>query len=167
MKTWKRAILSAAAAAVAVVALLLFTSALVLAAGAGAVSFMQTFHNAPASLPFPTPCTGVPGSFEVTQNGVLPVTVLTAGPSAGTSWATGTMTDDFVFILMDLTQPSYTGHATARFGDNNTRQNGTAPATVTILGVGSDGSMLDLHDVMHLSVSATGVTVSFDQPLCG
>jgi hypothetical protein len=105
MKTWKRAILSAAAAAVAVVALLLFTSALVLTAGAGAVSFMQTFHNAPASLPFPTPCTGVPGSFEVTQNGVLPVTVLTAGPSAGTSWATGTMTDDFVFILMDLTQP--------------------------------------------------------------
>jgi len=168
MRQWKRAILSAAAAAVAAVALLLVTNVTASAAGAGAVSFTQTFHNATDSFPSDNPCTGVPGALTLTYNGVFHATELTSGQGAGTFWVTGTMTGDFVFTPDDVaTQPSYSGHFASWFGDNNNLHNGTETATLSVRGVGSDGSTLRFHEVAHLSASASGVTVSFDKPRCG
>jgi hypothetical protein len=154
------------AAALAVVALLVFTVTAA-AAGAGAVSFTQTFHNATDSFPAANPCSGAPGTVSVTYNGVFHVTTLTSGQGAGTFWATGTMTGEFVLTPDDATQPTYTGHFTTWFGDNNNLRNGTETAILSLHGVGSDGSTLRFHDVAHLSVSASGVRVSFDKPSCG
>ena len=62
------------------------------AAGAGALTFTQPFHDAVQSMPATNPCTGAPGTVTITENGVFHVTVLTSGPGAGTAWATGTFT---------------------------------------------------------------------------
>ena len=167
MRIWKRATLSAVAASVAVMAVLVFTIATASAAGAGAVTFTQTFHNATDSFPTPNPCTGVAGTVSLTYNGVFHVTTLTSGQGAGTAWATGTQTGDFVFTPDDVSQPSYTGHFTTWFGDNNNVHNGVEHSTFSLHGTGSDGSTLEFHDVAHLSVSATGITLAFDKPTCG
>jgi hypothetical protein len=167
MRIWKRATLSAVAASVAVMAVLVFTIATASGAGAGAETFTQTFHNATDSFPSPNPCTGVSGMVSITYNGVFHVTALTSGQGAGTSWATGTQTGDFVFTPDDVSQPSFTGHFTTWFGDNNNLHNGVEHSTFSLHGTGSDGSTLQFHDIAHLSVSATGVTLSFDKPTCG
>lgn len=168
MSRWKRATLSAATVSVAVVAVLLFSLAPASAAGAGAVSYTQTFHNTTDSFAAPNPCTGALGTVTETYNGVFHVTSLTSGQGAGTFWATGTMTGDFVFTPDDsVTQPSYTGHFASWFGDNNNLRNGAETSTFAIHGTGSDGSTLQFHEVGHMSVSATGITVFFDKPICG
>ena len=135
--------------------------------GAGAVSFTQTFHNATDSFPSPNPCTGASGTVSVIYNGVFHVTTLTSGIGAGTFWATGTQTGTFTFTPNDPTQPSFTGRFTAWFGDNNNLKNGSETSTMSIRGTGSDGSTLTFHEVMHASVSASGVVNTFDKPRCG
>lgn len=170
MRAWKRTSLFAAVASVAVVAMLLFTFASAskaAAAGAGAVSYTQTYQDATDSFSTPNPCTGVSGTVTETYNGAFHVTELTSGQGAGTLWATGTLTGDFVFTPDDATQPSYAGHFTTWFGDNNNLQNGTETETLSIHGTGSDGSTLRFHEVSHMSVSATGTTLFFDRPTCG
>lgn len=167
MRTWKRASLSAAAVSVTVVALLLVAIATASAAGAGAVSYTQNFHNATDSFPILNPCSGAPGTVTLTYNGVFHITYLTSGQGAGTFWGTGTMAGDFVLTPDDVSQPSYTGHFASWFGDNNNLRNGSETSILVIHGVGSDGSTLQFHDVAHLSVSATGITVFFDKPTCG
>lgn len=167
MRATKRALLPAAMATLATMALLLLTMATVSANGAGAVSFTQNFHNATETDVDANPCTGVPGTVTLTYDGVFHVTELTSGIGAGTDWATGTMTGDFSFVPFDSSQPSYTGHFTSWFGENDNLHNGTATSTFMIHGTGSDGSTIQFHEVDHLSVSATGVTVSFDKPTCG
>jgi len=136
------------------------------AGGAGAISFTQTFHDATASFPSPNPCTGVSGTVSLTYNGVFHVTTLTSGIGAGTFWATGTQTGAFAFTPDDPSQPSYAGHFTTWFGDNNNLQNGTETSTFSLKGAGSDGSTLTFRDVMHASVSASGVVNTFDKPSC-
>src|SRR5258708_4621789 len=163
MNIWKRMSLSVA---VAVMALLLFTMTIAFAEGAGAVTFTQVFHTAVQSFPTPNPCTGASAAVTLIYNGVFHTTALTSGKGAGTFWATGTQTGDFVLTPDDPTQPTYTGHLTAWFGDNNNLHNGVEGSTFTIHGVGSDGSTLDFHDVAHMSVNANGVTFSFDKPTC-
>src|SRR5260370_23939074 len=107
MQTGERVTLAGAAAAVAAVPLLLVTNVTASAAGAGAVSFTQTFHNATDSFPSNNPCTGAPGTLTLTYNGVFHATELTSGQGAGTFWVTGTMTGAFVFTPDDVaTQPS-------------------------------------------------------------
>jgi hypothetical protein len=165
MRRWKRAILSAAAAAVVVVAVLLVGIATTSAAGA--VSYTQTFHNATDVQSLLIPCTNEPGTVTLTYNGIFHATELTSGQGAGTFWATGTMTGDFVIEPNDATQPSYTGHFATWFGDNNNLHNGTETSILSVHGTGSDGSTLRFHDVAHLSVSASGMTVFFDKPSCG
>src|SRR5258708_34661865 len=152
MHHWKRAIL-AAAAAVAVVAVLLVSIVTVSAAGAGAVSYTQTFHNATDSFPAANPCTGAPSTATLTYNGVMHYTV----NKAGDFWATGTQTGSFVLVPDDPTQPTYTGHFTTWFGVSDNKQTGVAHSTFTIHGTGSDGSPLSLHSRGDLGVTASGL----------
>jgi len=135
--------------------------------GAGAVSFTQTFHNATASFPSPNPCTGASGTVSLSYNGVFHVTTLTSGIGAGTFWATGTQTGTFAFTPDDPAKPSFAGHFTTWFGDNNNLQNGSETSTFSLRGTGSDGSTLIFHEVMHANVSASGVVNTFDKPSCG
>jgi hypothetical protein len=162
-----RATLSAAAVTLAVVAMFLFTFATAAASGAGAVSYTQTFHNATDTSPSANPCSGAPATLTLTYNGVFHATQLTSGQGAGTFWATGTMTGAFLLTPDDAAQPTYTGHFATWFGDNNNLHNGTETSTLSAHGTGSDGSTLRFHEVAHLSISATGMTVFFDKPSCG
>jgi hypothetical protein len=136
-------------------------------AGAGAQSFTETVKDFTEVSTDVNPCTGDPGTLTLTYNGVFHVTFLTAGKGAGTFWATGTLTGTFSFVPFDSSKPSYTGRFTTWFGENGNLQNGTQTATLRVRGIGSDGSVLQFHDVAHMSVSASGITFSFDKPRCG
>ena len=133
------------------------------AAGAGAVSFTQTIHNATETDTDVNPCTGAPGTLTLTYNAIFHVTTL----ANGTYWATFTQTGSFSFVPFDSSEPSFTGHFTVWDGDNWNNRNTTETATFTVHGTGSDGSRLAFHETEHVSSSATGLTVSFDRPRCG
>jgi hypothetical protein len=138
--------------------------------GAGAVSVTQTFHNATQTFVPPDPnavqpCTGVPGTLTITYNGVAHSTFLTSGVGAGTGWATFTATGTFTFVGSDGV--NFRGRFTAWDGENFNLQNFAATAILVVHGTGSDGSTLTFHDVAHMSVSASGVNLTFDKPTCG
>lgn len=140
------------------------------ASGAGAVSVTQTFHNATQTFVPPDPnavqpCTGVLGTLTITYNGVAHSTFLTSGVGAGTGWATFTATGTFTFAGADGV--NFTGRFTAWDGQNFNLQNFAATSILRVKGTGSDGSSLMFHDVFHISVSASGITLSFDKPTCG
>lgn len=140
------------------------------ASGAGAVSITQTFHNATQTFVPPdpqavNPCTGVLGTLTITYNGVAHFTFLTSGVGAGTGWGTFTATGTFTFAGVDGV--SFTGHFTAWDGQNFNLKNSTTTGTFVIHGTGSDGSSLTFHDVFHMTVSASGITLAFDKPSCG
>jgi hypothetical protein len=132
-------------------------------AGAGAVSSTQKWHNVTETSTDVNPCSGATGTLTLTYNGVFHVTTL----ANGTYWATLTQTGAFSFVPFDLSQPSYTGHFTVWDGDNWNNRNTTETATFSIHGTGSDGSTLTLHEVEHISSSASGATLSFDKLRCG
>jgi hypothetical protein len=170
MRNWKRTVLAGALTACAVGAVLLFSlssAAATGAAGEGAVAYTQVFHDASESFPFGNPCTGAPGTATITFNAVMHVTVLTLGPGAGDFHAIGSETGDGMLTPTDPALPTYTGHFTSRFDDNNNLHNGADSTILTIHATGSDGSTLDFHMLQHFSVSATGMTVSFDTLSCG
>jgi hypothetical protein len=133
------------------------------AAGAGAVSFTQTVHNVTETGTDVNPCTGAPGTLTLTYNAIFHITTL----ANGTYWATFTQTGTFSFVPFDSSQPSFTGHFTVWDGDNWNNRNTTETFTLSITGTGSDGSKLRAHETEHLSVSATGITISFDKFRCG
>jgi len=72
-------------------------------------------------------------------------------------------------VPVDPSQPSYTGHFTTWFGDENNKQNEVEHSTFNVHhGVGSDGSILRAHDNAQATMNANGViTVSFDKFRCG
>jgi hypothetical protein len=144
----------------AVVGLLLITTTSVLAK---AVSFTQTIHNETDTMASANPCTGAPGTLTITYNAVFHVTMDT---TTGTGHFTSTAAGTFVFVPDDPTQPTYTGHFATWDGENQNIRNSAATFTFNVHGTGSDGSVLNFHEVAHLSVSATGVTISFDKPAC-
>lgn len=138
--------------------------------GAGVMHMQCTFHNATAVVnDSPIPCgpyAGQPATLTLTYNGVFNVTMLTSGAGANTFWATGTQTGSFFAQSADPSAPTYTGHFTAWFGDNNNLHNGSETSTFTVHATGSDGSSFNFHDVAHMSVSASGISFFFDKPTC-
>jgi hypothetical protein len=134
------------------------------ALAAPAETLTQTFHNAIEVDPDNVhPCTGDEGTLTTVENGVIHVT-MTAN---GGFHLTGTFTGTLEFVPDDPAKPSFTGHLTLWFGDNDNLRNEADTVTFTVHAEGSDSSSLDIHDTMHLSVSATGLAVSFDKPRCG
>lgn len=137
------------------------------AAGAGAISFTQTFHDATQTFPSSDPCNGVAGLLTITANGVMHGTVLTSGKGAGTGWFTFTATGTFVLTPFDATKPTDTGRFTVWDGANVNLNNFAATFILVIHGTRSDGTSFMFHDVAHVTVSGTGdVVVSFDMPTC-
>ena len=144
--------------------------------GAGAVSFTTTFHNAtqvftpPAPQAF-NPCTGAPGTLTITYNGVFHVNVLTSGVGAGTGWDTFTATGSATFAQTNGV--TYTGSFTVWDGASANLQNFAATSILVGHLTGSDGSTLDFHDVMHITVllppppTPPTVVMSFDKLTCG
>lgn len=167
MRTTKFPKRGPALAVVTAASLVLLLTSTAFAVGAGAVSVTETFHDATMSFPAANFCTGETGTVELTYNGVAHATFLTSGNVAGTGHATFTATGDFVFTPDDPTGVTIMGHVTTWDGENVNLQAYAATVTFIGHGTGSDGSTLTYHDVAHFSVSASGVTISFDKPTCG
>jgi hypothetical protein len=138
MRSWQHAILAAALAACAVGVMLLFSLTSAAAAPAAAVTYTQTFLDVTESFPFANPCKGAPGTATITFSGVMHVTFLTSGQGTGTFWATGTETGDGLLTPTEAALPSYSGHVTSRFANNNLH-NGAETTILTIHATGSDG----------------------------
>jgi len=146
--------------AAAIVPLLSATSAG--AVGAGAVSFTQHFNNEVIFSDHDVnPCTGAPGTVTATaKNGVFHITTLANGTFHLTGTAQGTIT----FVPDNPADASASGHFASWFGENGNLQNGAATSTFNAVLSGSDGSRVGVHDVFHMSTSASGGSITFDKP---
>jgi hypothetical protein len=107
------------------------------------------------------PCSGADGTLTLIYNDVFHGTINKTG-----SWFTGTLAGTFSFVPVDTSQPSYAGHFTTWFGDENNLRNAS---TLNVHhGVGSDGSILRFHENVQATMNANGVIpVSFDKARCG
>ena len=159
-----RRILALVALVLAAGGMLGFTAAAASADGNGAQTFTQTFKNQtdPPFVDF-VPCRDFQATITITYNGVLHYTVNKAGDFR----ATGTMTGTVTAVPLDPGNPSFSGKFTSWFGTSDNKQNGVDHSTFTVHLTGSDGSTIKAHDTMHLITSASGMTVSFDKPMCG
>ena len=83
------------------------------------------------------------------QNGVFHVTINTAGDV----WDTSTVEGPFTFVSDDGT--TFTGHYTQWFGDSINNKNAVSHGTLNFVGT-SGTSMLNLHLLIHFSISASG-----------
>jgi hypothetical protein len=120
----------------------------------------QTF---PTSLPCVDPPTSPPtGTLTITFNAVFHVTV----NGAGDAWITSTSTGNFSFVPFDPSRPSFTGHFTGWFGGSFNQNNLVVHDIFNVHGTGSDGSSLAFHIIDHMSISASGVTLTFTKAAC-
>lgn len=145
---------------------LVFAAPNAFAAGAGAVSFTQVFHDQVDTFSDVVPCTDVPATITTTSNGALHVTSLTSGIGAGTFWFTITQTGSVTIVPDDPTLPTYTGHFTFWDGDNGNLKNGTETFILEVRLVGSDGSLINGHFLEHATITATGATLEFSKAVC-
>ena len=136
------------------------------AAGAGAVSTTQVFHNDVDTFQDVIPCTDEPATITTTANGAAHLTVLTSGIGAGTFWFTITQTGTVTVVPDDPALPTYTGRFTFWDGDNGNLQNATETFTLEVRLYGSDGSVINAHLLEHMTVTATGVTFEFSKAVC-
>ena len=110
------------------------------------------------SHPDVNPCTGAPGTLTENLKGVTHVTEL---PNGKVRDAT-TVTETFTFVPNDPSQPTYTGKATFRNGENFNTKTFTATFGGHINARGSDGSSITEHVVGHITVHPRGtVRVEF------
>ena len=153
------------ALATCVVSLALTLAASATAGGNGAQTFTQIDKNVVEGMSDnANPCNGDLGTLTLTYSDIFHGTML----ANGTSWFTGTVTGTLVFVPNDPTRPSYTGHFTEWFGDENNLKNDVEPSTFNVNATGSDGSHLVYHENDQAATNANGViTVSFDHVLCG
>jgi len=151
--------IAACAVAVSLVAVMGVSTAF--AGGVDTVTYKKIIKDRVKTHPARNPCTHAPGMLTMhINNAVFHLTVNDNG-----DWATGTVEGTVAFAPTDQSQPSYFGHITQWFGENDNLQNQTASFTFHANLRGSDGSRLAVHEVAHMSVSANGInSVSFDRP---
>jgi hypothetical protein len=159
MRTLKLAVL------VSAVGVLLALAGSAFAGGNGAQTFTQIDKNVVEVDPGnQNPCSGAVGLLTLTYNDVFHGTTL----ANGTSWFTGTITGTLSFVPDDASNPSYTGHFSQWFGDDNNLKNGVENGTFNVTALGSDGSQLLYHENDQAATNANGViTVTFDHAFCG
>ena len=139
---------------IATVGLLLLLAA---PAGAAASATTETVHGVTQTSPSVNPCTGDPGVFTVTYNGVFHTSV----DAMGGTHVTGTMTGTFEFVPTDASLPSYTGRVTTWFGGNIGANGEGFWSTFSVTGFGSDGSVIHINGVMQVHLSNGEVHVDF------
>ena len=72
-----------------------------------------------------------------------------------------------VAAFVNKQKPTFTGHFTVWFGDNDNLRNGTETFTFSVHGVGSDGSVINVHEVAHVTFDANGdPKIEFDKLAC-
>jgi hypothetical protein len=95
--------------------------------------------------------------------GVIHITI----NKAGDEWDTGTFQGPFTIVSpADMTTVLASGHGQSWFGDSVNNQNAVSHGTINFSGTTSTGMQIGFHEDMHVSVSASGMTVTFDKVHC-
>jgi hypothetical protein len=106
------------------------------------------------------PCTEATGTIIDDEQDVFHITALADGPLHLTGHATVTIT----FIPDDPSQVAYEGHETFAFSESSNSRNFVTTTTSHVRVKGTDGTFVTVREIAHLTVTPTGVTVSFDKP---
>lgn len=106
------------------------------------------------------PCNGSTGTVTDDEQDVFHITEF----DDGTYRFTGHSTVDVTFEPDDPSQPSYTGHETFMIAEASTSRTFTTTSRERVRVRGTDGSFLTISELVHFSVSASGVSVSFERP---
>jgi hypothetical protein len=107
------------------------------------------------TVPATNPCTGNPISAMVTTESVFHITFFTA-PGANEVWGTGTDVNRFTTTADPVTGVTFTGQGADWFGFSLNQNNTEMGGTFNLTGVGSDGSHVTIHMVMHITVASFG-----------
>jgi hypothetical protein len=129
---------------------------------ANAQAETQTIHfsGMTQTEPAVNPCSGAPGT--LTETVTEGVEHLTTNPD-GTFHESFRITAAITFTPDDPSQPTLTGTSTDGMGQNVTSKTSTLTARFSGSATGSDGSVVSLHGVVHVTLNAGGtVTVDFD-----
>ena len=118
------------------------------------------------------PCTGDPATITVTYNAVVHLTTLPSGEVHLSS----TLTGSFVLDPLDPALPTYTGHLLDWSNQIHNQNQDVATFTTRAQGRGSDGSIIRLGIVAHVTAdtvdvstqppTTTGLKVSFLRSTC-
>jgi hypothetical protein len=144
------------------VALLFAAAALLLsapAAFAGGESFTVVQKGVIESFTDVEPCGAGPADVTITYNSAFHVTVLDNGTFHFTGTSAGTVTA----VADDVT---YTGHFATRVGENVNVMNRAETVIFTVHLTAADGTRITFTDVLHFTVTATGVETGFEKPFC-
>ena len=136
------------------------------AQGNGSQTCTVNFHDAVTTFHVgPPPSCMISGTITQTFNGVFHITITKDGNEA---WDTSTMTGPFVLVPDDSSIPTYTGHATAWFGDSFNNQNQVSHFTINAHAKAPNAPAFDFHETFHFGTSASGTNppLIFDYATC-
>lgn len=105
------------------------------------------------------PCNGSTGTVTDDEQDVFHITEL----DDGTYRFTGHSTVKVTFEPDDPSLPSYTGRETFMIAEASTSRTFTTTSRQRVRVKGTDGSFITFSQLVHYSVSAAGVTVSFER----
>jgi len=106
------------------------------------------------------PCTGATGTIVDDEQDVFHITAV----ADGTLHLTGHSTVTVTFTPDDPGEVAYEGHETFAFSESSNSRSFVTTTTSHVRVKGTDGTFVTISEVAHLTVSSTGVTVSFDRP---
>jgi hypothetical protein len=105
-------------------------------------------------------CTGATGTITDDEQDVFHITALTDG----TLQLTGHSTVNVTFTPDDPSGVAYAGHETFAFSEIGSNPIFVTTTTNHVRVRGTDGTFVTLREVVHLTVSPSGITAAFDRP---
>ena len=105
-------------------------------------------------------CTGATGTIVDDEQDVFHITALADETLHLTGHSTATVT----FTPDDPGQVAYEGHETFAFSESSNSRNFVTTTTSHVRVKGTDGTFVTVREIAHLTVTPTGVTLSFDKP---
>jgi hypothetical protein len=129
------------------------------ALGGGATTTTERSRQVDVNPGQENPCNGSTGTVTDYEQDVFHITEL----DDGTYRLNGHSTVQVTFEPDDSSQPSYAGHETFVIAEASTSQTFTTTSRERVRIKGTDGSFLTFTELVHYTVNASGVTVSFDR----
>ena len=130
-------------------------------AHAAATTETETLKNVTETFVDSVPCLSGRARITITYNAVFHFTETRNG-----AHFTGTITGTFVADPLTAGVPTYRGHFTQWFGDNQNRNTQNGCFTFNVIGKADDGSKIKAHENAHFTRNRNGVTVEFDKFRC-
>ncbi len=130
-------------------------------AHARATTETERVKNATETFVDELPCVGGRARITITFNAVFHFTRNRNGRHI-----TGTITGTFVANPLAAGVPTYRGHFTQWFGENQNRSTSNGCFTFNVIGKANDGSRFKAHVNAHFTRTRNGVVVGFDKFRC-